>query len=87
MDSSVENIGGALAAKGGMSITLYGSYQPPPEKIFLERQRDFLRGNGYSRACLVSDGLAAGIDPLTASKRHLLHSDVNFMFFTKKGRG
>lgn len=83
--STVESITNALAIKRRMSITLYGSYQPATEKRFLERQRDFLRDNGYSRARLVSDEHIAGIDPLTSSKRHLLHSDVNFMFFTKNG--
>lgn len=68
-----------------MSITLYGSYQPPSEKRFLERQRDFLRDDGYSGARLVADGTVEGMDPLASSKRHLLHSDVNFMFFTRKG--
>ena len=81
----VGDIGDALSIRSRMNITLYGSYQPPLEKRFLARQRDFLRDNGYVRARLVSDDPATGIDPLTASKRHLLQSDVNFMFFTTKG--
>lgn len=78
-------IGSMLALKDRMSITLYGSYHPPSEMRFLERQRDFLRDGGYSGARLVVDDPTAGADPLTVSKRHLLHSDVNFMSFTKFG--
>lgn len=80
-----DSIGPVLSLKGRMSITLYGSYHPPPEMRFLERQRDLLRNDGYSGARLVVDDPTAGADPLTVSKRHLLHSDVNFMFFTKAG--
>ena len=68
-----------------MGITLYGSYHPPHEKRFLERQRDLLRYDGYSGARLVIDDPAADTDPLMVSKKHLLHSDVNFIFFTKDG--
>lgn len=36
-----------------MSVTLYGSYHPPPEMMLLERMRNFLRGEGYAQACFV----------------------------------
>lgn len=71
--------------RGRMSITLYGSYQPDSERKFLEGQRDFLKGNGYSRAALVADALAGNVDPLETSKRHLANSDVNFLIFTCAG--
>lgn len=68
-----------------MSITLYGSYHPPSEMRFLERQRDFLQGEGFALACLVKDGPDDGATALDASKRYLENSDVNFLIFTKAG--
>lgn len=73
--------------RGRMSITLYGSYKPDSEMRFLERQRDFLKSNGYIRAALVADAhVTGGAGPLEASKRHLANSDVNFFIFTRAGR-
>ncbi len=69
-----------------MSITLYGSYHPPSEMSFLERQRDYLRAEGYALACLVKDGPDDGITALEASKRYLENSDVNFLIFTRAGK-
>ena len=51
----------------------------------LEGQRDFLEGNGYSRAALVADALAGNVDPLETGKRHPADSDVNFLIFARAG--
>lgn len=71
---------------GRMTITIYGSYEPPAELAFLNRQKAFLRSAGYADTGLVTDRSAGGLDPLKASKICLRSSDVNFLFFTKEGR-
>lgn len=68
-----------------MSVTLYGSYYPPAELRLLERQRDYLTNKGYARAGLVKDS-DGDVGSLTASKRYLENSDVNFLIFTRNGR-
>lgn len=71
-----------------LSITIYGSYYPEPEKDFLKNQRDYLISKGYSEASLVEDypEQESDISNLEKSIRCLQYSDVNFLIFTREGK-
>lgn len=74
--------------KPKLRITIYGSYQPPSELDFLEKQRDFLIKNGYKKTKLVIEyhKQYPSLTPLEVSTDCLFYSDVNFFIFTKIGK-
>lgn len=71
-----------------MTITIYGSYFPDSEKLFLENQRDILIQKGYADTHLVLDYSKPSLETtgLEMSIRCLEFSDVNFLIFTREGK-
>jgi len=72
--------------KSRLTITIYGSYQPPEELEFLRGQKQFLIDNGYTQTKIVLDYESEGLTPLEISKLCLKNSEVNFLFFTREGK-
>lgn len=74
--------------KRKLKITIYGSYQPPSELEFLERQRDYLIKNGYVNTAIVKTyhDQYPSLSSYEISRDCLHNSDINFFIFTKEGK-
>lgn len=69
-----------------LTVTIYGSYNPPAEKRLLLALKEALIKEGYEQTRIVEDYMTSGDDPLEVSKQCLLYSDVNLLVFTKEGK-
>lgn len=79
-----------LQYKDKILIIIYGAYNPPAtnahlgEKERLEKLKNRLKEEGYSRICLVDD--LEGDDTLNKSLEALEYADLNIFIFTCRGK-
>ena len=71
--------------KKGIKITIYGSYWPDSEKLFLRELTAYMMNKGYEKTRIVKDCPKGNLDDLGISLKCLRESDANFFIFTPNG--